>query len=278
MLWIGIALLQTLGPGRFAAVKSPAPGNSLMQAQRQGREGEKTYLTFLLVLAIPASAACVSPISRAWHCDGDSFGAGTGGSPERFMGAASGWQPLTTARVVVWSLPPRPCCSRGEWPQGSLAMDVFAWEPIAGSCLLVDTFAVYRKNTSGSDLRDTGEKPILATPKNPLARMQPSAWGPLGMVSPCFCSSCSIPPIRLATNQCCFRLPGGMPAAFIFSELIFSTVSLLTALAACRAARRAGGLQLHCPPQPCLSGSCIATLALLASPRAQHPADCSMCG
>lgn len=157
-------------------------------------------------------------------------------------------------------------------------MEVFAWEPIAGSCLLVGTFAVYRKNTSGSDLRNMGEKPVLATPKNPLARMQPGAWGPLGTASPFFCSSCSIPLTRLATNQCCLCLPGGMLAAFIFSELIFSTASLLTALAACKAARQAGGLRLHCPPQPCLSGSCIATLALLASPRAQRLADCSTCG
>lgn len=65
-----------------------------------------------------------------------------------------------------------------------------------------------------------------------------------------------------------------MLAAFIFSELIFSTASLLAVLAACRAARRAGGLWLRHPPQCCPSGSHIGFSSLSKSLVSSVPAPC----
>jgi len=240
------------------------------------------------MLATPASAACVSSASRGWHCDRDGFGAA--GSPERALpvpalGTAPGWQPLPTPGVRVRSLPPRPGCPQGEQPQGSPAVgavDACLREPITGSCLLAGTFAVHRKTHLMLQLRNMEEKPVLVTPKNPLAGMRHSAWGPSGMARLCFCSSCSFSPTRPATNQRRLRLPNGMLAAFIFSELIFSTASLLAALAACRAARQVGGLRTHCPPAALLSRSRVAAFASLASPRAslawpRCPADHSTC-
>jgi len=155
-------------------------------------------------------------------------------------------------------------------------------EPITGSCLLAGTFAVHRKTHLMLQLRNMEEKPVLVTPKNPLAGMRHSAWGPSGMARLCFCSSCSFSPTRPATNQRRLRLPNGMLAAFIFSELIFSTASLLAALAACRAARQVGGLRTHCLPAALLSRSRVAAFASLASPRAslawpRCPADHSTC-
>lgn len=83
------------------------------------------------------------------------------------LGTAPGWQQLPTAWVIVQSLAPRSCCPWGDQLQGSLEVDACLPEPIASSCLLAGIFAVYRKNTSCSDLRNMGKKPILVTPKNP---------------------------------------------------------------------------------------------------------------
>lgn len=206
----------------------------------------------------------MSPISRAWHGDRDSSGAGTQGSP---WGCT--WLAATGS---LWSLPPaQSCCLWGEQPQGSLVVDVCLQEPKADSCLLAGTLTVYRKTTSCFDLRDRGDKPILVTPKNPHVRMRHHPgipWAQLGLWL------CSIPPAQPATNQLCLRPPGGMLAAFIFSELIFSTASLLAVLAACRAARQAGGLWLPHPHQCCPSGSHSGFTSLSKSLVSSVPAPC----
>lgn len=144
----------------------------------------------------------MSPVSRGWHCDRDSFGAGTRGSPWGLHQAGSPW-------IKVWSLPPTPCpvlLPLGRAATGQTGGGCHLREPNADSCLLAGILAVYRKPTSCFDLRDMGDKPVLVAPKNPLVGMRSNpgiCWALLGLW---LCSSCSIPP-NPASNKSALPSP-----------------------------------------------------------------------
>lgn len=78
--------------------------------------------------------------------------------------------------VLARSGPPAPgessCRAAWQW------MPVSTSSSLAAACWLASL--LFTEKHLCSDLRSVGEKSVLVTPQNPLARMQCSAWGPLG--------------------------------------------------------------------------------------------------
>lgn len=140
---------------------------------------------------------------------------GTGGSPRGLHQAGGHW-------IRLWPSSPAPCpawlplgrAATGQRGGGCL-------QPNADCCLPAAIFPVYRKTTSCFELRDMGDKPILVTPKNPLAGTRHHPEIPWAL--PGLCSSCSIPPTQPARNQHCLRPPDGMLAPS-FSQSLFSAL------------------------------------------------------
>lgn len=76
--------------------------------------------------------------------------------------------------------PPLALLPPGTAAAGSLAVMPASGSPAPAAACWLHLCCLQKKNTSRSDLRNMEAKSALVTPKNPLAGMQRSAWGPPG--------------------------------------------------------------------------------------------------